>query len=282
MEAKITEATRQRTQKSEAKASNLQNKGEATSELNDTTATRDDDQVFLRETTATCTHKATDFESRQALREGEITAVEKAIEILSSTDVKGAAEKHLPTLVQRSLLQLRSGRKTIGDEQAQVADFLRMKGAKIHSRVLSTLAMRVQEDPFQKVKKMIQDLVVRLMEEANQEAEQKGWCDNELKQNEHTRKKKTSQVEKLHSQSDSLNASIAKFAEEISQLTSEIADLDKAVTEATTNRASEKTENKATVKDAKSAQVAVSRALQVLQDFYAKAGEATALVQQRP
>merc|ERR1719301_329981 len=33
---------------------------------------------------------------------------------------------------------------------------------------------------------MIKDLIVRLMEEANQEAEHKGWCDTELSTNEQT------------------------------------------------------------------------------------------------
>ena len=57
-----------------------------------------------------------------------------------------------------------------------MAEFLREKGSAINSRVLSALAVRVAEDPFVKVKKMIKDLIVRLMEEANEEAEHKGWC----------------------------------------------------------------------------------------------------------
>ena len=52
------------------------------------------------------------------------------------------------------------------------------------SRVLSALAVRVEADPFAKVKKMIKDFIVKLMEEANEEAEYKGWCDTELSTNE--------------------------------------------------------------------------------------------------
>ena len=50
--------------------------------------------------------------------------------------------------------------------------------------------MKVAYDPFKSVKKMIKDMVVKLMEEANEEAEHKGWCDTELSTNEQTRKQK--------------------------------------------------------------------------------------------
>ena len=41
---------------------------------------------------------------------------------------------------------------------------------------------------------MIKDLIVRLMEEANEESEHKGWCDQELSTNKQTRDTKSSQV----------------------------------------------------------------------------------------
>merc|ERR1719240_1469481 len=53
---------------------------------------------------------------------------------------------------------------------------------------------------------MIKDLIVKLMEEANEEAETKGFCDTELSTNEHTRKEKTSQVEMLMADIDVLKA----------------------------------------------------------------------------
>merc|ERR1719145_478468 len=51
---------------------------------------------------------------------------------------------------------------------------------------------------------------------------------------------------------------------------------------ATEIRQEEKTENTATIKDAGEAQTAVAQALTVLKEFYAKAAEATAFVQQQP
>ena len=127
----------------------------------------------------------------------------------------------------------------------------------------------------------LQDLIVRLMEEANEEAEHKGWCDTELSTNEQTRKEKTAAVETLHAEIDELSASIAKLTQEITDLTAEIAAIDKAVAEATEIREAEKAENTQTIKDSQEAQTAVSQAVTVLKEFYEKAGEATALIQEK-
>merc|ERR1719181_408151 len=129
---------------------------------------------------------------------------------------------------------------------------------------------------------MIQDLVVKLMEEANEEAEHKGWCDTELSTNEQTRKEKTAAVETLTAEIDELQASIATLEEAIAELTKAVADLDAAMAEATKIRTAEHEKNMETIEDSKEAQTAVAQALTVLREFYAKAAEATALVQQEP
>merc|ERR1719490_607501 len=101
---------------------------------------------------------------------------------------------------------------------------------------------------------MIKDLITKLMEEANEEAEHKGWCDTELATNEKTRKEKTEAVETL----------------------------DAAMSKATQLRGDEKEKNTETIADSQAAQTAVAQALTVLKEFYAKAGEATALIQEEP
>merc|ERR1712160_146886 len=111
-------------------------------------------------------------------------------------------------------------------------------------------AAHVSDDPFVKVKKMIKDLIVKLMEEANEEAEQKGWCDTELSTNEQTRKEKTDAVETLHAEIDQLEASLAKLTEDINELTKAVADLNEAMAVATKLRQEEKATNELTIKDA--------------------------------
>merc|ERR1712216_894060 len=279
LKAQIAQATQDRDEKAETKATTLQHKADAEGDLKDTTSTRDADSRYLAELTATCEQKASDFESRQQLRADEIVAIEKAIEIISSGAVAGNADKHLPSMVQKAsaLAQLRSSTNT----QNRVAQYLQAQASKLNSRVLATVAARVSDDPFKKVKKMIKDLIVRLMEEANEEAEHKGWCDTELSTNEQTRKEKTEAVETLHAEIDQLEASIAKLTEDISELTKAVAELDAAMAKATKLRQEEKAKNTETISDSEEAQTAVAQALTVLKEFYAKAAEATALLQRK-
>jgi len=281
LKSQIAQSTGDRDEKSEFKAQTLQDKADAKGDLEDTTSTKEADEVYLKDLVATCEQKASDFESRQQLRAEEIEAVEKAIEIISSGAVSGNADKHLPGFVQKTALaQLRAQSTSVN--QQRVAKYLQQRAEILGSRVLSVLAVRVESDPFGKVKKMIKDLIVKLMEEANEEAEHKGWCDTELSTNEQTRKEKTEAVESLHAEIDQLEASIAKLTEDITDLTKAVAELDAAMSKATTLRNDEKSKNTETVADSQAAQTAVAQALTVLKEFYAKAAEATALLQQQP
>jgi DNA repair exonuclease SbcCD ATPase subunit len=285
LKAEIDQAKTDRGESAETKSAKLQKKADAEGDVKDTTGTMEEDKKYLEDLTATCEQKASDFESRQHLRAEEIEAVEKAIEIVSSGAVSGNADKHLPGFIQGSAMaQLRTSetQQLQMQRQHRVAKFLQERAAKTHSQVLSLLAERVESgDPFGQVKKMIKDLIVKLMEEANEEAEHKGWCDTELSTNEQTRKEKTVAVEGLTSDIDELQASIAKLTEDLTELTEAVAELDAAVSKATKLREEEKAKNTQTISDAGEAQTAVAQALTVLKEFYAKAAEATAFVQTR-
>jgi len=282
LKAQVAQASTDRGEKAEAKAKTLQAKADNTGSLQDTSTTKAADEKYLGDLRATCGTKASDFESRQQLRSEEIQAIEKAIEILSSGAVAGNAAKHLPSLVQKvsSLAQLRASNAS--PAQQKTAFFLERQGKQLNSRVLSALAVRVTEDPFSKVKKLIKDLLVRLMEEANEEAEHKGWCDTELSTNEQTRKEKTESVQMLTAEIDELNASLAQLGEDLTELSKSVSELDSAMATATEQRQKEKASNTETIKDASDAQTAVAQALVVLKEFYAKAAEATSLIQKQP
>merc|ERR1719311_457372 len=140
--------------RSKVKAEREQDKADAEKDLAQTTADRDEDQKYLDDLTALCTQKRADFAKRQELRQGELDAIDKAIEIISSAAVAGAAEKHLPQLLQSgavSFAQLRSNDQN--PLQERVAAFLASRGDDLKSKLLSLVAQKVADDPFKKVKK---------------------------------------------------------------------------------------------------------------------------------
>jgi hypothetical protein len=286
LDGQIKAATRELGRQASAKAQRDQDAAEAKGDLTDTTATRDEDERYLNQLNAECGQKSTDFASRQQLRTEELEAIAKAIEILESGSVSGNAEKYLPNLVQTSkkvsFVYLRAATEKgplVVPVQRGAANFLQSRAAELQSRILELVADKVAMDPFVKVRKMIKDLIVRLMEEASEEADHKSWCDTELTTNKQTRDTKTADVESLTSQRDELGADIGKLSQEIKDLAAAIAALDASVGEATKQRFAESASNKQTAEDAQEAQTAVAQALSVLKDFYDRAAEAIAFVQ---
>merc|ERR1719316_2049765 len=177
-----------------------------------------------------------------------------------------------------SLAQLRSSVQS--PVQDSVAAFLEQKAGSIGSRLLALVASKAAADPFTKVKKMIKDMITKLMEEANEEASHKAFCDTEMGTNKQTREKKTEVSETLTADIEELTADIQKLASEIGELGAQVAEIDAAVMKATADRNDEKAKNQASLSDSKMGAEAVAKALAVLKEFYEKA--ATPVLQPAP
>jgi len=253
------------------KATRLEDAAEAKADLEVTKKQLAEDEKALADLNTECAAKSQEYEKNQVVRAAELEAIKKAIEIISSDAVSGAGEKHLPQFQQVSattLSQLRSSQKEDPDVRQKVMSYLQGRAQKLGSRYLSLVAARAADDPFKKVKKMIKDLIVKLMEEANAEADKKGFCDAELATNKQTREIKQAEADELSAEIEKGTALSAQLATEISDLSEAIAQLKKAMAEATELRAEEKEKNAAIVGDAKEAQTAVEAAIKVLKDFY--------------
>merc|ERR1719359_950829 len=232
------------------------------------------DSEYLKELKADCAEKAKEFEAKQKLRAGELEALNKAIQIMAGAAVGkvGFVQKKRRA---SALVQLRSGNSATAPTQ-RVQAYLFSAGQKLNSNILSALAMRVGQDPLAKVKKMIQDMVYKLMEEANEEAEHKGFCDTEMGTNKNTRDQKSSKVEELTASISEMTAQAEQLSSEAAALTDDVLAIDMAVSEATSQRNAESEKNKQTIADAVAAKEAVQAALKVLKDFY---GGAASLIQ---
>merc|ERR1719160_445588 len=138
-------ALRERKSQFSTKGKKEAEKAAAEGDHADTSAVLASDEKYLADITATCTQKTADFAKRQELRQGELDAVQQAIDIMSSDSVAGSGAKHLPTLVQKStvLAQLRSS--SMSPTQNAVATFLKSKAEDTNSKILSLIAIKVSQ-----------------------------------------------------------------------------------------------------------------------------------------
>jgi hypothetical protein len=236
------------------------------------------------------------FGVNQSARAEEIEALGKAIEIISGGEVSGAADKHLPTLVQqgRSFLQLGSSliqemnNYQLSNEKAQLfgelSSMLSQKNEMFFgnkSKALSLVAVRMLTDakgPFDNILVMVKDMIAKLEKEAADEESHNGWCATELKQSAAARKDYTNQVNTARDELEQHKANLAQAEEDIKNRLEEIKQLSEALAEATKIRGEEKAKNEETVAEAQAAQEAVANAKKILEGFYNK----QAFVQQSP
>merc|ERR1719506_1756361 len=242
-------------EKTQSKAQRLADFESYTQEVETTSATLKMDEKYFADLEAQCTTKTEEFGARQKMREEELEAIAKAIDVMSGSTVSGAADEHLPSFIQtrKSFALLRaiaSSERSAAVHRAII--FLQGRAKKAESRILANLAAKVTEGgPFDKVVEMIKDLIQKLSTEAAEEADQKSWCDAELKSNKETRDEKTEEVNRLTARSDMLHAQIAQLTSQLETLADQISELNLALKEATEDRAKEKAANDKAIADAK-------------------------------
>merc|ERR1712100_654213 len=138
----IENAQHEINKKTTLRAETEQQKSEAQGDLASTTQQRSEDMTYKADTEALCAQKTADFNARQKLRQEELDAIKKAMEIMGSSAVAGSGEKHLPALLQTkkrtAFAQLRSSQQQ-SPLQSRTADFLaeraRLSGSSLLAQV---------------------------------------------------------------------------------------------------------------------------------------------------
>jgi peptidoglycan hydrolase CwlO-like protein len=256
------------------KASKEKSVGENKAALGNAQDMLSQNEKYLRDTMSLRDQKSKEYPVRRELRENEQKALTKALDIM--VDMQGQLG-----LIQHSkvsLMQVQNVRHKQSGTPAKAMQYLLRIAHQLHSDNLSQLTERVNDGPFEKVKKMIYDMINKLKDQANDEASHKGWCDAEMQTNEQQRGDKEREMDKLTARRDTLNGDISQWTEDVATLNQEIAKTEKARAEAENTRREEKQENTVAIRDASDAQFACGRAIGVLQEFYSKAKGATALL----
>lgn len=202
-------------------------------------------------------------------------AVEAAAE---RVDAAAASDVRAPVaFLQRRLShQASTSHSAPADDGRQVVlDLLRGSAARIHSSLLTSLASRIAADPFAKVKVLIQELIERLLKQASNEANQKGWCDKSTADAEQKRDYAAGQVEELNGEMAQFEALRDKLIEEMSTLSADIDALEKKRSEAEVMRSQESADNANTVREAQEGLAALEQAMDILTQFYGTVAKET-------
>jgi len=169
---------------------------------------------------------------------------------------------------QRFLQAESSSADPADDGRQIVATLLANEGKHLKSTLLASLAGRIASDPFAKVKQLIQELVERLLQEAANESNQKGWCDKATKEAEQKRDYAAEEIRGLNGAMAKLEAERDQLSEELDGLSAAIQELVDARKTAEEERKAEKAQNMETIKEAEQGLSALNMCIDLLDKFY--------------
>jgi len=258
------------------KASTEESKAVAEGDLADTVKGLAEDKKALATASSTCMTVAADHDATVKSRTEELTAIATAKKILAETSSGAVSQTY-------SLLQVASKTASKLETRADLANaeivgLVKKLAKEHHSAALAQLASRIGsvirygaaggEDPFTKVKGLISDMISKLEAEAQSEATEKAYCDEELSKTEAKKAELESDISKLTSKIDLAAAKSAGLKEDVKELQAELATLSKEQAEMDSIRAEEKAAYDTAKAELELGIGGVQKALGVLKDYY--------------
>jgi len=213
-------------------------------DLKDTQVALEEDKKFLANLDENCAKKTAEHEANMKSRAEELVALADTIKILNDDDALEIFKKTLPSAAS-SLLQVK-----VADRQqrrAALQEILaeeRKQGKPRPELNFIALAMMGKKYSFEKVLKMIDDMVVLLEAEQKDDDMKKESCNMQFDTLDDKKKELEAGVASLEAMIASEEESIASTTAEIKALAEGIAELDKSVSEATEQRKEEHAEHK--------------------------------------
>jgi len=262
-----------------AKAEAEEGKATAEGDLEETVKLLKNTKDDLATASATCMTTAADHEATVNARKEELKAIATARKILEETT--SGAEKESYSLLQVTRLQSHADLAGL-----EVVQLVKKIARNHHSAALAQLASRMTaairfgsmngDDPFAKVKGLITDMIAKLEKEAEEDATEKAYCDEEMAKTGAKHGELTDDVAKLTAKIDQADSKVVSLTEDIKQLEAELAALAKSQSEMDKLRQEQNEDYLAASADLKLGLEGVRKALTVLRDYY----DSAALLQQ--
>jgi len=281
---KVTADSKDMDEEKSGVASATEEKSAATGDLAITEKALKNAKASLKTAEKDCMRAAADHEATVAAREEELKVIAAARKILEEST--GGAVKQT-----YSLLQVAASSKSKMLERARLAnsavvEMVKKLAKQHHSVALSQLASRISaaikyggsagEDPFAKVKSLVSSMIAKLEKEAEAEASEKAYCDEEMSKTKAKKGELEDTIAALTSKIDKAAARSAELKEEVAELQSELATLMKEQDEMDSVRSESNGIYMTAKTELTQGLEGVRKALGVLRDYYGGGAAAAA------
>jgi chromosome segregation ATPase len=229
-----------------------------------------------------CMTTAADHEATTAARTEELKVIATAEKILKES-TSGAVGQTYSLFQVAAASQLKT---RVDLANSEIITLVKKLALDHHSSALAQLASRISvvaryggkdgADPFAKIKGLISDMIAKLVKEAEEEATEKAYCDEQMAKTEAKKSELDDTVAKLTNKIDRAASKSASLKEEVVELEAELAALAKSQSEMDKIRAEENANFKVAKAELSQGLAGVRKALSVLRDYY---GGAAAMLQ---
>merc|ERR1719352_54484 len=264
-----------------------------------------EEEMFNR-MSADCAHRATLYDQRSKTMKDELKAMTEALRLLTNAPaepkrVQGSLkleDSELQTRVSASKgrFELKQGgagqsatvkphsflqeeltnqhptsflqRSSLEAQKKEALEVLNTEGQKLQSLMLLGLASDSKGSPFEKVKTLIENLIVRLENEAGQEVTKKGFCDTEMAKAEHSRDTQFREAKLMNTAIRKLDAKKDKLKKDILDLSERLDESRKALTASSGNLTADYDKANEDLPVVKQGLEDIQNAVLVLRSFY--------------
>jgi len=244
------------------RASSDQGNAQAKQDLEDTKASLSADEKYLLALNQKCQITDEEWADRQKMRQEEMVAVSKALEILNTPD----AHDTFTRTFNPSFFQLAAS--TRANDGRRAAEVLSRIADKLQSPSVSALATMVRMDHFTEVKASIDKIVEELLQEKDEEIKHKDWCVEAIHKNQVDTDGHEREKEATLNNIDALESRIGKMDSEIANLNDEVSLLQAQLAKAGENRKSQHEEFLTTIADQQETQQLLDEANKALRKYY--------------
>jgi len=226
-----------------------------------------EDKKFLGDLDKNCAAQEKEWAERSKTRQEELLALADTIKILNDDDALELFKKTLPGA--SSLLQLTARGRNMKAQALQLLDDIKSNSPNDkHKLDFIMLALHGKKVGFEKVIKMIDEMVALLKTEQQDDIDKKEYCEMQFDHADDKKKGLERTEGKLTAAIEDAKETIATLKDEIKSLGEGIVALDKSVAEATENRKEENSDFLTLMASDKAAKELLDFAKNRLNKFY--------------